>query len=129
VWVHPGTWYIYATTGSTINSIQVTDSSGQSLPVTASTAASVTGARGGRDFPAIGQFTVPVGQVGDARVTVAGNDTLGGGSFAVGDYNGNSIQALQLWVMAALLVVNTGAAVAIILVPIARARRRDKAGT
>ncbi len=124
VWVNPGTWYVYATTGSTINSIQVTDPSGQSLPVTASSAGAITGARGGRDSHAVGQFTVEVGQVGDARVAVAGTDTLGGGSFAVGDFDINGFQAPQFWAVAALLVVNVGAAIAIIVVPIVRARRR-----
>ena len=126
VWIHPGTWYIYATTGSTINSIQVTDPSGQALPVKASSAGSITGARGGRDFHAVGQFTAKVGQVGDARVTVAGADTVGGGSFAVGDFNIQSYQGPRFWVLRALLVVNIGAAIAIVVVPIVRARRLSR---
>lgn len=126
VWVHPGTWYIYATTGSTINSIHVTGPSGQALPVKASSAGSITGARGGLDFHAVGQFTVKVGQVGDARVSVAGADNLGGGSFAVGDFNINSYQGPRLWVVGALLVVNIGAAVAIVVLPIVRARRLSR---
>ncbi len=123
VWVSPGTWYIYATTGSAIESIQVTDPSGKSLPVKASSAGAVYGARGGRDFHAVGQFTVKVPQVGDARVAVTGTDTFGGGSFAVGDFNVNGFQRPHLWAAAALLVINVGAAVAIVVVPIVRARR------
>ena len=127
--VRPGTWYIYATTGSTINTIQVTDPSGRSLPVKASSAGTITGARGGMDFHAVGQFTVEVGQVGDALVTVDGTDPFRNGSFATGAFSINGFQGPQFGVVAALVVVNIGAAVAIVVVPIVRARRLRRVHT
>jgi hypothetical protein len=118
--VHPATWYVYAASDTTVETIHVTDPSGRSIPVKSSSAG--TYMSGGREFRAVGQFDVKIGQIGDCRVAVAGSQPSGIGGFAVGEFSVNSFQHLQLWTIGALLVVNVGAAVAIALWP-ARASR------
>ena len=123
VWVHPGTWYVYATNGSTIDSIQVTGPGGRLLPVGPTAAVDTMAAGGGTGLRAVGQFTVPVPEVGNAQVTVTGTDTTGQGWFAVGDFDANRFQTFQLSALTALVVVNAATALAIVVVPIVRARR------
>lgn len=119
---HPDTWYIYATTGSDVGKIQVTDPSGQPIPVKASSAGSYMS--GGRDYRAVGQFSLRPGQIGDFRVAVSSNRPSGfGDQFAVGNFSVNGFRNPQLWAVAALEVVNFGAAIAIALWPVLRGRR------
>ena len=126
VWVNPGTWYVYATGGSTLDGIQVTGPDGRPLPVAPTATVDTMAAGGGMGLHTVGQFTVPVPEVGNAQVAVTGTDTTAQGWFAVGDFDVNGFQTLQFAAMTALVVVNAGAAVAIVVVPVVRARRASR---
>jgi hypothetical protein len=121
---HPDTWYIYAETGTTIQSIQVTDPSGLPTPVKSSYAGSYE--KGGLQAHAVGQFTLKPGQIGVYRVAVTSTRPFNNGFFTVGNFSVNGFSRPQLLGMVLLLVVNVGSAVAIAIVSIMYRRRRPQ---
>jgi hypothetical protein len=121
---HPDTWYIYAETGTTVQSIQVTDPNGLAIPVKSSYAGSYK--TGGLQAHAVGQFTLKPGQIGTYRVAVTGTRPFNNGFFTVGNFSVNGFTRPQLLGMVLLLVVNVGSAVAIAVAPIMNRRRRPQ---
>jgi hypothetical protein len=122
---HPGTWNVYAEGPVTVTGITVTDAEGTAVTVTTGDGSDMDYDRWGSSATLAGSFDVPRGGMsGEMRIKVTGSAESGGeATFAVSADDELDYLRLQHWGMVALLAVNLGAAVAIIITPIIRRRR------
>lgn len=114
------TYFVYAEGLTTVTSVRVTNTAGQVFPVTMRTR--TVDNFGGLSPKQVAWFDVSNGPRPPLplRVEVTGN-----GYVRVGDYDATQVIGLERWLIAALLVVNFGAAIAVIVVPIVRRRRHQ----
>ncbi len=125
--VHPGTWVVFAEATIRDFTVRVVTADGTEVPVRY-----IRGEGGylydfhGAQATAVAAFDVPVGVVEQYTVTSVG-ETDTQGAFAVGEDSQIGWSRVNMWATAALLLVNTAAAVAIVVVPILRYRRRRSA--
>ena len=125
-----GTYFVYAQGSlTTVTGVRVTDAAGTVIPVTMKTVE--VGNFAGLSPRRVASFTVPeqvprnpspgysVEPSGPAyRVALTGS-----GFARVGDYDATEFLRWDRWGMATLLLVNVGASMAIVVVPIVRQRR------
>jgi hypothetical protein len=127
--VHPGTWVVFEEATTRDFTVRVVAADGTEVPVRY-----IRGEGGyvydfhGAQATAVAAFDVPVGVNEQYTVTSVG-EADSQGSFAVGDDSQLGWSRVSLWATVALLVVNVGAAAAIVVVPIVRYRRRRAAVT
>lgn len=117
---HPGSFAVFSE-GGTLTSLRVTDATGTTIPVTMNTPPKSMPNYGGYTIKEVARFDVKPGSdpPGPWRVAVTGSAQ----AFAVGEYGNSSELGVDVWGIAALLVVNVGAAAVIVFVPIIRQRR------
>lgn len=116
------TYYLYAEGISTVTNVRVTNTAGQVFSVTMRTRQ--VDNFGGWSPKQVAVFDVRNGPRPPLplRVEITGN-----GYARVGSYDATQVLGLERWGIAALLVVNFGAAIGMILVPIVRRRRHQSA--
>lgn len=121
--IHPGTWVVFAEATMRDFTVRVVTADGTEVPVRY-----IRGEGGylydvhGAQATAVAAFDVPVGVVEQYTVTSVGEPD-GQGSFAVGEDSQITWSRVNGWATVALLLVNLGAAAAIVVVPIVRYRR------
>lgn len=122
---HPGAFKIFVENG-TLTSVQVTDSTGANVPITMNRPPKSMPNYGGFTIKEVARINIPPGsdRPGPVKVAVTGNAT----AFAVGESGNASELGIDVWGILALLVVNLGAAGAIVIVPIIRGRRAPGVG-
>ncbi len=118
---HPGTYWIYGQGTTEVTGVQVTDANGGVIPVQMLKPSAIEN-YGGFSPKEVARFDVPIrpptGPI-PLRVEVTGSGTI-----RIGEHS-PAFLGWERWGMAALMVVNVGAAVAIIVVPIVRRRRHQ----
>lgn len=113
-----GDWWVYSMAG-TITDIHVTGSTG-AIPVTMVGPTAIANYGGYRPHQ-VARFNVPMSGMGKpVQIEVTGS----GLGFVAGQHDLVGFGRLDFWAMAALLVVNIGSSIAIILVPIIKRRRQ-----
>ena len=121
--LHPGTWNIYLEGPASVDAIKVTDADGTPVAVNTAELDGATYNRGGFRSQQIASFEVPLGRAApQMQIAVTGIAQDPDTTFAVGASGDLADLGVQTWGMVALLVVNLGAAVAIVVTPIVRRR-------
>jgi hypothetical protein len=119
-------YWVYAEGLTTVTGVRVTNTAGQVFPVTMVTKPVTVENYGGLSPKEVAWFDVSNGPRPPLplRIEITGN-----GNARVGGYHATEFpNAWVRWGIAALLVVNIGAAVTIIVVPIVRRRRHSALG-
>ena len=122
--VHPGTWVVFEEASIRDFTVRVVAADGTEVPVRY-----IRGEGGyvydvhGAQATAVAAFDVPVGVIEQYTVTSVG-EADSQGSFAVGEDSPITWSRVNGWATVALLLVNVGAAAAIVVVPIVRYRRQ-----
>jgi hypothetical protein len=126
--LHPGTWNIYLEGPASIDAIKVTDADGTPVAVNTAELDGATYNHGGFRTEQIASFEIPLGgTASQMQIAVTGIAQDPDTTFAVGAADDVGDLGVQTWGMVALLVVNIGAAVAIVITPIVRRRRHVRA--
>lgn len=120
----PGPYWIYGEGTTDVTGVRVTDANGRVIPVQMLTPRSIEN-YGGLSPKEIARFEAVsrLGPTGPVPLRVA---LTGSGAIRIGEHN-EAFPGPERWGMVALMVVNVGAAVAIIVVPIVRRRRHRAA--
>lgn len=120
-------YWVYAEGNTTVTGVRVTNTAGQVFPVTMLTKPVAIENYGGFSPTQVAWFDVSNGPRPPLPLRI---DITGSGIARVGDYDATEFpNAWVRWGIAGLLVVNIGAAVTIIVVPITRRRRHPAAPT
>jgi hypothetical protein len=119
-----GPWYVYSEGNSAVTSVRVTDTlTGAAVPVTMKSVSVEN--FGGLSPRQVASFKTNPSlrpQPRPLRIEIAGS-----GYARVGGYDATQAMRWTYWGIAVLLVVNVGASIAIIVVPIVRRRRHQPA--
>ncbi len=116
------TYYVYAEGITDVTNVRVTNTAGQVFSVTMRTRQ--VDNFGGWSPRQVAVFDVRNGPRPPLPLRV---EVTGSGYARVGGYDATQVVGLERWSIAALLVVNFGAAIAVVLVPIVRRRRHQAA--
>jgi hypothetical protein len=127
---HPGMFFVYAEGSTTITDVRVTDDAGTDIPVTMKSVSIEN--YGGLSPKQVARFTVqpraiPQGPVPVPPPRTARVEITGSGVVRVGEFTGTDFLRWERWGMAALLLINVGSSIAIVVVPIVQRRRRRAA--
>lgn len=114
-------YWVYAEGLTTVTGVRVTNTAGQVFPVTMLAKPVAVENYGGLSPQQVAWFDVSNGPRPPVPLRI---EVTGGGSARVGSDDATEfLNAWERWGIAALLVVNVGASIAIIVVPIIRRRR------
>lgn len=123
VTVHPDPYFVYSEDGAGVIGITVTAPDGTALPVTLTSESFTYGPH--REGLQVGTFEVPPGAgLVDYRVMVTTTQGQGDAAIAVTTFDVASFNRMNRWGVAALLAVNVGVAVALLVLPAGGARFR-----
>lgn len=120
---HPDPYFVYSEDGAAVTGITVTAPDGTTLPVTLTSESFSYGPH--REGLQVGTFEVPAGAgLVDYRVVVTTAQRQGDAAIAVTTFDVAHFNRMNRWGMAALLAVNVGVAVALLVLPTGRGRIR-----
>lgn len=125
--LHPGRWILYGEGDLALDEVKVSYPDGREVPVTLDPASAATYEHQGRTSDAVAAFDLPLGgEWPDMRIVIDGRGTEPDAAVALAASDQFDQLGRQRWGMLALLVVNVGAAVVIVVVPLMRHRRASR---
>jgi hypothetical protein len=125
--LHPGEWMLYAEGDVTVDRVQVRDPDGREVPVEQDPGDGTPYEYRGRTAEAVASFELPrVGELPDMQIVVEGSGADPEATVAVAEADRFDHLSVQRWGMLALFVVNVGAAVLSVVVPLVRHRRASR---
>lgn len=126
--LHPGGWVLYAEGDVAVEQVHVTRSDGREVPVTLDPDIGTSYEYRGRASEPVASFDLPLGgEWPDVRIDVDGRAADPDSTVALAAADRFDHLGWQRWGMLTLFVVNVGAAVAIVVVPLVRRRRAVRA--
>lgn len=126
--LHPGEWMLYAEGDVTIDRVQVRYPDGREVPVDQDPDGGTAYEYRGRTAEPVASFELPrVGELPDMQIVAEGSSDDPEATVAVAEADQFDHLSVQRWGMLALFVVNVGAALAIVIVPLVRHRRATHA--
>lgn len=111
---HPDPYFVYTENGVAVSGITVTAPDGSALPVTLMSESFTYGPH--REGRQVGTFEVPVGSgLADYRIVVTTAQGQGGAAIAASTFDAAGFIRMNRWGIGALLSVNLGVAVALLI--------------